>query len=155
MGFQALWGSFGQRALRFLRSVAEPILEAVHLGKVGGIEVTPETTYRELGRIYREEESAPLIAALSRGETVPGSLYTESDIPWKHPYAYEVEMYGRDVATGRFTHTGRILTFSRELTTGEVLDEAEARFGASGSYPQVDIKQMSLIGAYTRAGEVR
>lgn len=155
MGFQALWGSFGQRALRVVAEAINPVLEAVGIGKIGGIEVTPAAAYEGLSRIAREEESAPLIAALGRGEAVPGALYTESDIPWKHPYAYEVEMYGRDVATGRFTHTGRILTFSRELTTGEVLDEAEARFGAGGAYPQVDIKQMSLIGAYTRPGEVR
>jgi len=155
MGFQRLWGSLGQKVLRVVKGVLDPIREALHIGKVGGIEVEPTTIHKELSRIYREDASAPGIAGLGKDDYISASLHTESEIPWKHPYAYEVEMYGRDVATGRFTHTSRILTFSHELTIGEIEEEANARFGETGAYPQVSVFQMSVTGAYTRAGEIR
>jgi hypothetical protein len=153
-GLQSLWGSFAQAVERSAVSMGDALRTAFGLAQVGQAPVDVPVLRQELAHIRRESETAPQIAALGRNEAIPESLYTETNIPWKSTFGYEVEFYGRDLATGRYAHTSRIVTSSEELTPGEVLDIANERFGASGAYPQLSISQMAVTGAYTRAGEI-
>ena len=155
MAIQALWGGLGRAALKLARTLVNPIKELLHLGEVGGIELEPTKLYQELSRLDREDRAAPRIAVLGRDDYIPAALHTEADIPWKRPYAYEVEMYGRDVKTGRFTHVSRAMPYSHELTIGEIEDDMDRLFGGEGEYPQVAIERMSVVAAFTRSGEMR
>jgi len=153
-GLQALWGSFGEAVLRFASTTKDALRTAFGLAQQGGAPVDVPILRQELSYIRREGETAPQIAGLGANEAIPESLYTESNIPWKSAFAYEVEFYGRDLQTGRFTHTSRNITSSEALTTGEIMEIAETRFGADGAYPQLSIQQMAVTGAFTRAGEM-
>lgn len=153
-GLQSLWGSFGEAVLRFASGTADALRTAFGLARGGEAPVDVPVLRQELSYIRREGETAPQIASLGANETIPENLYTESNIPWKSSFAYEVEFYGRDLQTGRFTHTSRTITSSEALTTGEVMEIADTRFGADGAYPQLSIQQMAVTGAFTRAGEM-
>lgn len=153
-GLQSLWGSFGEAVERFAVKTADALRTAFGLARVGQAPVDVPVLRQELANIRRGSETAPQLVALSRNEAIPENLYTESNIPWKQPFAYRVEFYGRDLATGMFAHIDRVITSSSELTPGEVLDIAGTRFGGGGAYPVLDIRQMAVTGAYTRAGEI-
>lgn len=154
-GLQSLWGSFGQAVERAATKTADALRTVFGLAKVGGAAIDMPVVRQEISHIRRQDETAPLLAVLGPDEDIPESLYVDADIPWKRPYAYTVEFYGRDLATGRYTHTERTLTYSHPLTVGEVLEDADKYFGKGGGYEQLDIFQMSVVGAFTRAGEIR
>jgi len=82
-----------------------------------------------------------------------------TDIPFRHPYAYTVSIYGRAVAGrlgpggekigGRFVRDEFNLSFSRPMTPQEIEDIAMRRFGAGGKYPLVSVFRMSVTAAMT------
>jgi len=153
-GLQALWGSFGEAVLRFASKTKDALRTAFGLAQTGGAPVDVPILRQELSHIRREAETAPQIAALGANETIPENLYTDTNIPFKQPFGYTVEFYGRDLRTGMFTHTQRNITSSEPLTPGEVLEIAHSRFAKEGEYHQIDIAQASVVGAFTRAGEM-
>lgn len=153
-GLQSLWGGFGEAVLRYASQTVDALRTAFGLAREGGAPVDVPVLRQELSYIRREGEAAPYVAALGVNETIPENLYVESDIPWKQPFAYEVSIFGRDIATGEYTRTERIVTSSSELTPGEAIEIVSDRFGADGAYPQLYIEDMALTGAFTRAGEI-
>jgi len=146
------FGSYGSKIWEGIKSRARPIAEALNIGRETGRELAASDLQREYRKVIKLEGVSEKLAALDPDSYVPGQLWIESEIPWKRPYAYEVTISGRDLATGRFARTQRTLTFSRELTAEEVLQEAEQHFGREGAYPQMDITHLSLTGAFSRAG---
>lgn len=147
------FGSFGSKIWQGIKGRAKPIAEAIGIGRAAGREVSPIDLQREYRKVIKLEGISEQLATLDPGQYVPGQLWQESEIPWKHRFAYEVTISGRDLATGRFARTQRVLTFSRELLGSEVLEEATARFGSEGAYPQMDITHLSITGAFSRPGE--
>lgn len=147
------FGSFGSAIWQGIKGRAQPVVEALRIGREAEREVAAADVWREYRKIIKLEGISEQLATLAPGEYVPTQLWQESEIPWKQRFAYEVTISGRDIATGRFARTQRILTFSRELTAAEVLEESTVRFGKEGAYPQMDITHLSLTGAFSRAGE--
>jgi len=150
--FSAL-GSFATKIWQSIRSVSQPIRTALGLAQQAGVDVETPALWREYRKAIRLEGKAEGIAGLDPSAYIPVDLWTESDIPWNRPYAYEVTMSGRDLATGRFARTSRVLTFSRQLTIDEVMEETENRFGREGAYPQIAVTHMSVTAAEHRPGQ--
>lgn len=148
-------GSFGKKAWGWARRQVEPIASAIGLGRLVGIEVPEREAWREYRHVINLEETAERIASVPAESYIPHGLYVEARVPSNRPFAYEVTMSGRDLATGRFYRSERRMTFSRELAVEEIMEEAESRFGATGAYPQVAITHLSVTGAFTRPGEGR
>jgi len=147
------FGSFGSRIWEGIKGRAQPIAEALRIGREAERDIDVSDVWREYRKVIKLEGISEQLAILEPDKYVPTQLWVESEIPWKQRYAYEVTISGRDIATGRFARTQRVLTFSRELTGAEVLEEATTRFGKEGAYPQMDITHLSLTGAFSRAGE--
>lgn len=153
MGLLASLGGFGRAIWNTIKSVAEPITTAFGLGRLAGVELSPVDLTREYRKVINLVGLSAQIAELEPDQYIPPELYQEAEIPWKRPYAYEVTISGRDLKTGQFTRTQRAMPFSRQLTIGEIEDQALAWFAAGGEYPQVDITHISVTSAEYRAGE--
>jgi len=152
-GLGAALGSFGHSIISRLQDIGGTIADALHLGEAAGAEVSPAAVAREWGEVAVSGERKETFAALGPWETPSPTMYEESEIPWDKPIAYKVAVYGRDLATGRFTHQEYDITVSRPLSVTEALDEAQARLGEVGESPTVAIFSMKLIGASRRLGE--
>ena len=155
MSFFRSWGSFASKVWDRLRESLSPIADAIQFGRQVGVEISPAQAQRELSHVYSGIEHAQDIAQLSTADYIPDDWYTDAEVPWRRPFAYNVEFYGRDLQTGRYAHTNRVLTFSRPLTIEEIEEEARANFGETGKYPQLAIMQMGVTEAYVRSGEDR
>jgi len=153
MGLFRAFGSFGQRIWSAIRSSARPLAEALGLARAAEVEVEPYALIREYRHSVRLAGLQEQVASIGLSEYVPRNLYVEAELPWKHRFAYQVSMSGRDLATGRFARTERWLTFSREMEIGEIMEEASVRFSAEGLYPQIAVTHMNVIGAEIRPGE--
>lgn len=153
MGLFKRLGSFGSRIWDTIKRVADPIRSAFDTARQADVSVSVTDIVREYRKAIKLEGLSAQIATLSEGDYIPAQLHQESEIPWNRPFAYEVTMSGRDLATGRFARTSRVLTFSRQMTVGEIEDEALGRFGGEGAYPQMDVTHVSVTAAEFRAGE--
>jgi hypothetical protein len=153
MGLFKAVGSFGSRVWGTVKRAIEPIRAAFNVAREIGAEVTTGALLGEYRKVVKLEGIAEQIATLEPDQYITPQLYQEADIPWDKPFAYEVTMSGRDLATGRFARTDRVLTFSRQLTIQEIEEEALARFGSEGAYPQIDITHISVTAAQYREGE--
>jgi len=130
------------------------LTEALGLGRAAGVEVSPVDIQREYRKVIRLEGIAEQIASLDPDAYVPGQMWQEAPIPWKRPFTYEVTISGRDLLTGRFARERRSITSSDQQTVGEIMDEAERRWGKVGTDPQFDITHLSVTAAWLRPGEV-
>jgi len=152
-GLGAALGSFGRVIISRLQDIGGTIADALHLGEAAGVEVSPAAVAHEWGEVSVASERQGTFAALGPWDTPSPAMYEESAIPFDKPIAYKVAVYGRDLATGRFTHQEYDITVSRPLSVTEALDEAQARLGQVGESPTVAIFSMKLIGASKRLGE--
>jgi len=153
MGLWSRLGTFATKIWDWARSQVSPVSSAQQVADLAEVDVEPQELWREYRKAIRLEGTAESIAGTDPGSYISHSLYTEADIPWNRPYAYEVTISGRDLATGRFTRTGRWITTSREATPAEIIDEAVSSFGRGGGSEQIDITHISVTGAQYRAGE--
>jgi hypothetical protein len=154
MGLFDRLGSYARKIWDWAKGRIEPIASALGIAREAEVETEPVELWREYRKVIRLEDVSATIAGLDFEQYIPRGLYTESEIPWNRPFAYEVTISGRDLATGRFARTARMMTFSRELSIGEIMEEATSRFGATGAYPQMDVTHLSVTGAQVRAGDV-
>lgn len=152
-GLGAALGGFGRSIISRLQKIGQSIASALRLGGVAGVEVGPAAVAREWGEVLVAGERKEKFALLPSDATPPADWYEFSEIPWDKPLCYTVTAYGRDIATGRFTHQEYWITVSRPLTTAEVLDEAQSRLGMEGHSPTMDIFSMKLTGGSRRLGE--
>lgn len=153
MGLWSRLGTFATKIWDWARSQASPVTSAAEMAGLADVTVEPAELWREYRKAIRLEGTAESIAGTDPHGYIARGLYTESDIPWNRPYAYEVTISGRDLSTGRFTRTGRWITTSKELTPAEIMDEAIASFGRGGGSEQIDVSHISVTGAQYRAGE--
>ena len=147
------FGSYGAKIWQGIKSRAQPIREALKIGRDTGRDLAASDLQREYRKVIKLEGVSEKLAALDPGSYVPGQLWTEAEIPMKRPFGYEVTISGRDLATGRYARTTRRLAFSRELTVEEVLEVADERFSTAGAYPQLDVTHLGRTGAFVRPGE--
>jgi hypothetical protein len=146
-------GSFAKKVYRGFQSGVEAVERAIGIGREVDIDVSPPDAYREWSHVVNLEGRSEQISNLEPNSMIPPDLYTEAEIPWNRPFAYEVTMSGRDLNTGRFARTERVITASRELTIAEIEELAMERFSGEGAYPQLDVTHLSVTGAETRPGE--
>lgn len=152
-GLGAALGGFGRSIISRLQEIGQSIASALRLGRVAGVEIEPAAVAREWGEVLVAGEREEQFATLRPDETPPIDWYEFSEIPWDKPISYTVVAYGRDLATGRFAHQEYWITVSRPLTSEEILDETNARLGATGQSPIMDIYSVKLIGGSRRLGE--
>jgi len=146
-------GGFGRKIISRLQEIGGTIRQALHLGEVAGVPVEPTVIAREWGQVAIAGEREEKFSMIPGTGTPPPDWYEMSQIPWDKPICYTVAAYGRDLATGRFSHQEYWITVSRPLTTEEILDEANARLGMEGASPTMDIFDVKLIGGSRREGE--
>jgi len=146
-------GTVGRAIWKGVLAVGGTVADALGFGRVAGVEAEPVPTWRE-GRevsiaLGRESE----FAALEPAVFAPQDWYEETAIPWKRPIAYTVAIYGRDLATGRFTREERNITVSRPLTMEEACDYAREQWSVGGVSETFDFISAKVIGALRREGE--
>jgi len=146
-------GSFGRSIISRAIDVGRSIGEVLRIVQPIAPQIEPVSVAREWGQVSRPAGWEERFGLLAPDQAVPVDWFEMSEIPWDKPLAYKVAVYGRDKATGRFLHQEYDLTVSRPLTMEEAVDEAEARLGATGTSPTVDIFSVKLIGASRRMGE--
>jgi len=149
----ATLGSFGRSIISRVQKAAGTILDVLGITREVGIDISVPEVTREWGQVSIAGERQEQFSALGPHQGVPVDWFEESEIPWDKPLAYKVSVYGRDLATGRFTRQELDITVSRPLTSEEALDEAAVRVGIEGTSPTFNIFSISLIGASRRAGE--
>lgn len=147
------FGSFGSKIWSSIKSSLSPIRDALGFGEQAGVALDVGDLQREFRKVIRLEGIAEQLASLGPGDYVPQELYQEWSVPMNRPFAYEVTLSGRDLVTGRFARAKRRLTFSRQLTTGEIIEEAVTRFSGEGSAPQFSFTHLSVTAAWIRPGE--
>jgi len=152
-GLGGALGSFGRSIIQRAQDAGQGIAHVLGLAREAEAIVSPAIVQREWGEVGLATGRQEEFGALSATEQVPHSWFEESEIPWDKPYAYKVAIYGRDLATGRFTRQELDITVSRELTVEEALDETRIRVGISGTSPAFDVFSVSLVGASKRSGE--
>ena len=152
-GLEGFLGSFGRAILSGLQSIGSSIADANGLGRQAGLSPIPEIVAAEWGQVKVAGERESQFASLRPWESPQHDWFEESDIPWNRPFAYKVAVYGRDLATGRFSHQEYDVTVSRELTVEEITNETRARLGSGGQSPAMEMFDVKLIGASKRAGE--
>lgn len=155
MGFFKKLGSFASAVWDKIKGGVSPVQEAVDFGEQFGFDISPISAYGELSNIRRQDDLAPFVASILPEDYIPEEYYSESNIPWNRPFAYNVEFYGVNIDTGEIEQTERVLTYSRPVPVETILSDAEQRFGADGDYPQIDIMEMGVTAAMTRPDEGR
>lgn len=153
LGLGEALGSFGRSIIQRVQDAGQSISRVLGLAEEADAVVSPAIVQREWGEVSLATGRQERFDALSSDDFVPRSWYEESEIPWDKPYAYKVAVYGRDLATGRFTRQELDITVSRELTPEEALDETRIRVGIEGTSPSFDVFSVSLVGASKRSGE--
>jgi len=152
-GLQSALGGFGRGIISGLQNIGQGIASAFRLAEVAQIEVDVPTVTREWGQIKTAGEREGQFNLLGDDHAVPHAWYGEAG-PWqRRRYGYEYEVYGRDIATGRFTRRHLSLSSSRELLPGEVKEYAHQAVGREGESPMVEIFSIGLVGATHREGE--
>lgn len=146
-------GSFGRSIISRAIDIGRSIGEVLRIIEPVAPQVEPVSVAREWGQVAKPPGWEERFGLLAPDMAIPVDWFELSEIPWDKPLAYKVAVYGRDKATGRFIHQEYDLTVSRPLTVEEALDEAEARLGATGRSPIVDIYSITLVGASRRMGE--
>jgi len=106
---------------------------------------------RDWGRVSVADALEPQITALRPDELVPRDLFTVSDIPWADKYAYQVTVFGRDRATGRFARQKFDMTVGRTMTIQDAMDEARARFGGYEGSRMSEVFDVAVTGAWKSA----
>lgn len=152
-GLGNIFGSFASKIISGLQSIGGSIADALHLGRSAGASPVLETVEREWAQAAQAKSAEPSFGGLRPFEFVPHEMFTESEMPWDKPFAYKVNLYGRDINTGRFTSQDFDITVSREMTIDEIENETIARIGATGESPAIEIFKARVIGASKRAGE--
>jgi len=153
-------GNFASKIISTIRETGASIAQAIGIARPLAPTVTEQDVIRDVGTVTRLKEKESLIADLPRGQVIPDYLYTSTEIPFKRPFAYTVTIQGRALAGrtgeggvkigGQFVRDEFNITASRELTPEEIIDEAFARFGASGAYPLVSIRTIAVTAAMKR-----
>lgn len=146
-------GSFATEIFDAVQSIGGHIADALGLGREAGANPAVEVVEQEWLQAARATDLEPSFTTLKPYDFVPHEWYVDSDIPWNRPFSYKVNLYGRDLDTGRFTSQDFDITVSRELTLDEIEDEAISRLGATGESPAIEIFSAKVIGASKRAGE--
>jgi len=152
-GLFARLGDFATKIYKSLQTFGGGIADAIGLGRQAGLSPSLEAVTREWGAVKVSGESEKVIAGLRPWETVPHDLYQTQDIPWRRPFGYTVTIYGRDLATGRFSHNEYNITVSREMVIEEIGDEAMRLIGSQGMSPIIEIFDVKVTRAWIREGE--
>jgi len=146
-------GSFGRSLISRAIDVGRSIGEVVRIVQPVAPEIAPVAVAREWGQVSKPAGWEKRFGLIALDQPVPLDWFEFSEIPWDKPLAYKVAVYGRDLATGRFTHQEYDITVSRPLSVEEALDEAQSRLGSAGRSPTTDIFSITLVGASRRLGE--
>jgi len=141
-------GGFGTKVIRTAQQIGRSLGETLRIIKPVAPIVEPLAAARDWGRVQIADALEPEIAALRPDETVPHSLFTVSDIPWADKYAYQVTIFGRDRATGRFKRQVYDMTVSREMTIGEVIEAAKLTFGRCQTAHFREMWDVAVTGAW-------
>ena len=134
---------------------ARPVAAFLGLAEEVEAPVSPMEAVAAISHAHASGKWTEDLRKLRHWDSIPEDWYVEKEIPWKQPFAYTVEMYGRDVL-GRYSHKTRTRTYSRALTVGEIMDDSAATFGREGDSPEfIEIYGVSVTEAFVRAGEIR
>lgn len=144
-------GGYGTKVIRLGQKWGRSLGEVLHLIEPVAPIVEPMAAARDWGRVSIADALEPQIAALRPDETVPHSLFTISDIPWADKYAYQVTVFGRDRATGRFARQKFDMTVSRTMTVQEAIEEAKTRFGGYEGSRMSEVFDVAVTGAWKSA----
>lgn len=144
-------GGYGTKVIRLGQQLGRSLGEVLHLIKPVAPIIEPMAAARDWGRVATADALEPQIAALRPDETVPRDLFTISDIPWADKYAYQISVFGRDRATGRFRRQKFDMTVSREMTIEEAIVEAKARFGGYAGSQFSEVWDAAVTGAWKSA----
>jgi len=149
-GLGAALGGFGRSIIKRLQEIGQSVASALRLAGVAGVEVEPAAVAHEWGQVRATGERAEMFAVLRPDEVVPEAWYEVTSIPWKRPFGYRIAIYGRDLATGQFASIERNFSYSREYTTGEILDDVRTRMGVEGDSPIFDVWSAKVVAAFSR-----
>lgn len=141
-------GSFGTRVIRLGQDLGQSLGEVLGLIKPIAPLVEPMAAARDWGRVSVSDALSPDVVKLRPDEEVPRDLFVVSDIPWADKYAYEVTVFGRDRATGRFARQKFDMTVGQEMTVQEAMDEARARFGGYEGSRMSAVFDVAVTGAW-------
>ena len=150
--FQRL-GSFGTAVIQTAKQIGWSLGETLGILERSQIDVEPLAAARDWGRVSTSEALEPEITALGGDEYIPHSLFVTSDIPWKEKFAYQVTIFGRDRATGRFKNQAFDMTVGREMTIDEIITLAHTRFGGYEGSKMSEVFDAQVTGAW-KSGEV-
>jgi len=151
-----LWsrlGSFGTKVIRSAQQLGQSLGEVLGIIKPVVPFVDPMAVAREWGKVSTFDALTPDVAKLGPDELVPRDLFVTRDVPWRGRFAYEVSIYGRNLATGQFARWKYNMQANRELTIQEVNDEARLNIGRKGRSPKLEIWDVTVTGAW-RSAEV-
>lgn len=152
-GAESLLGGFGRKIISTVQRVGGTVSDAISAIARTGVQPEPLTVVREWYEERKYKDRVPAFGILAPEQAIPRDLYTEKQI-WGEPkFAYTVNFYGQDLATGRITSEDRYIWTSRELTKAEILDEAVSNMGREGGSPQFAVWNVQVTGAAIRAGD--
>lgn len=141
-------GDWGKRIIGVAQAGGRTLGETLGILQPIAPEIEPVAAARDWGKVSLELALAPEIAKLPDDAWVQHGDYVEMEVPWKMRYGYEVSVYGREIASGKFRSWQVKIGTNTELDIGQVKTEAMDRLGPQGISPLMDIWSMEVTGAY-------
>ena len=152
-GAEGLLGGLGRAILSRFQRADRSVSDAISAIAETGVQPDPLTVVAEWAQERRFRERVPSFAQLALEETIPRALYTERSMKYGTKFVYTMNIYGRDLATGRFASEERDIWTSREATPEELLDYAARNMNLGGISQQFEFINAQLLGASIRAGD--
>lgn len=152
-GLGAILGAAGRSVISRAQAIGRTFAETLGFVREADLEPAPLEVAREWEEVWEAEGLRDDFLFLRGEDYVPEGWYEETQIPWKRPLGYTVEIAAVDLETGEYVTQELHMTASRPLSVDEIFDVTAARIGATGASPKWDIEDIILVGALRREGE--
>jgi len=152
-GLQSALGSFGREIISGLQAVGGTIRDALHLGRVAGVEVSPAAVVKEWGDVLIAEARKGTFITLHPDESISRSFYEDAQ-PWQSKrYSYKYMVHGLDRATGEVSTRYYNFASKREMLPGQILEQGRVNAGPREGTLGMEIWDIRLTGATHIPGE--